>query len=152
MAPFQRAYILMLEQFRDSKEQVGSLPRTPRLSTIQQTLPHGELHAHNNWVRADGSTFYLCEDDATFLRLDWGGIEGTRILEHLRLVQVEQRTAVLVLLVKVHCLQHSSLGAGIKGKLVEADGRGMKETADVVLMMMMVTLREKSRTWHGART
>ena len=41
MAPFQRAYILMLEQFRDSKEQVGSLPRTPRLSTIQQTLPHG---------------------------------------------------------------------------------------------------------------
>ena len=50
-------------------------------------------------------TFDLSQDDPALLWLDWGCVEGTRILEHLRLVEVEQRPAVLVLLVKVHRLQ-----------------------------------------------
>jgi hypothetical protein len=50
----------------------------------------------------EGRTFDFREDDAALFWLDGRGIEGTRILEHLRLVEVEQRPAVLVLLVKVH--------------------------------------------------
>jgi len=98
--------------------------------------------------RTDGSTFYLGEDDATFLWLDWGGIEGTRILEDLRLVQVEQCSAVLVLLVKVHRLQHRALHTAkreLRGQVVDAEGGRREET---VIRRLIITAMEK-RTERG---
>jgi hypothetical protein len=97
----------MLKQFGDSEEEVCGLSSTPHLSTIQQTW--SRVSYRPTIAQMDdtmtGSTFDFCEDDATLLWLDGRGIESARILEHLRLIQVEQRAAVLVLLVEVHLLQ-----------------------------------------------
>jgi hypothetical protein len=80
-------------------------------------------------------TFDFREDDAALLWLDGRSIEGTRILEHLCLVQVEQRPAVLVLLVKVHLLQSHQHTAHrqvetIEGGTVSFDGWKRRGTAN----------------------
>ena len=48
------------------------------------------------------STFYLCENDATFFRLNWRCIERACILENLCFIEVEQSTTILVLFVEIH--------------------------------------------------
>jgi hypothetical protein len=59
--------------------------------------------------QAMSSTFYLCENDATFFRLNWRCIERACILENLCFIEVEQSTAILVLFVEIHLsLQEST--------------------------------------------
>jgi hypothetical protein len=96
-------------------------------SLVLQTSPPSNRPGQVSIIDGTGgrdreSTFYLCEDDATFLWLDGRGIEGTRILEDLCLVEVEQRPAVLVLLVKVHCRQRRSVRTASDGSEVR-EGR-----------------------------
>ena len=55
------------------------------------------------------STFYLCENDATFLGLNWRCIERACILENLCFIEVEQGTAILVLFVEIHLSLRESI-------------------------------------------
>src|SRR5277367_34032 len=86
----------MLEQFCDSKKQIGSFSCAPYFSTVQQAyIPVSSCQVQLN-------TFYLCENDATFFWLNWRCIERACILENLCFIEVEQSTTILVLFVEIH--------------------------------------------------